>query len=149
MKAKGDYRPRQHINRVLAGSAARLSARTALEALCRLAEFDRPEVTFSKPQLQRETRLSESSVDRAIRELRAEGSIEPIQGLAGGRSRAVTYRLVALGQGAAVEGSAAGQGDSAEDRKAALRARVRELQNLDPGYELSYYLGRAKSEGFG
>lgn len=92
------YRPRRHINRVLGGSKSRHSTRLVLEILCRLAEFDRPEVTVTKPQLRDESGLCANTVRAAMRELREAGTIVPIKNKLGGRGNAVTYRLIAMAE---------------------------------------------------
>lgn len=110
----GDYRPRQHINRVLAGSQARHSSRAVLMHLCHMAEFDRPEVTITRPQIEASLGYCTKTVKMALKELREEGSIKPIQGFAGGRGNAVTYSLIPVGQGAQQPAQGAGQGSKKE-----------------------------------
>lgn len=78
--------------------AALLATRTGLthkyilEVIWRLAEFDRPECTFTKEQLMAEVGCSLDTVRRALRELRDEGSLFPIS-VKGGRHIPAKYRL--------------------------------------------------------
>jgi len=99
--AKDDvYRHRTHINAVLRGSCAGYAGWAVLEALCRLAEFDRPEVTVTKKQLQSEAKRGITQTKAGLKFLREEGTIVPIRNFQGGRGNATTYRLcVAGGQG--------------------------------------------------
>jgi len=87
------YRPRQHLNRVLAASFSTHSARAVLMVMCWRAEFDRPEVTITVGQIQNSTGLARWTVQAALRQLKREGSIEVLSNRLGGRSNAPTYRL--------------------------------------------------------
>lgn len=98
-RANAGYTHAGHIHAVLTRSGARLSARLVLAEACRVAEFDRPETTFTKEQIMRNTGLSLSSVKRALHYLRSRGVLVPIRHFEGGKGNAVTYRLVAIGQG--------------------------------------------------
>lgn len=98
-RAKAGYTHAGHIHAVLQQSGVRLSKRLVLAELCRCAEFDRPEVTITKEQLCSMTGLCVRSVRMALQELRQRGIIVPVRHFEGGRGRAVTYRLVAIGQG--------------------------------------------------
>ncbi|MBI1220131.1 MAG: hypothetical protein GC186_16460 [Rhodobacteraceae bacterium] len=95
--ASETYRRQRHVGAVVAGSGTRHSTRLVLEILCRLSEFDRPEVTTTKPQLVEESGLYRDTVYAAIRELREAGIILPVRNAKGGRGNAVTYRLLARG----------------------------------------------------
>ncbi len=124
-----EYRHRTHINAVLGGSQARHAARSILQAFCHFAEFDRPECTVTKPQLEKHCRLCAKTVKIGLRFLKDEGSIQPIRHVVGGRGHAVTYRLCAVGQGAQVAPgaakSSAGGGDvTLWDNVAALYKRT-------------------------
>lgn len=92
---------RRHLNNVLRTSRASYGTYAVLEALIRKAEFDRPEVTITKPQLEIEARRTPKTIKKALKELRDEGSIVPIRNFVGGRGNAVTYRLCVAGQGGA------------------------------------------------
>ncbi len=94
-----EYRHRKHMNAVLGGSNATYAAWAVLEAMVRLAEFDRPEVTVTKSQLMDEAKRSWPRIKIALKILREEGSIEPIKNILGGRGNATTYRLCVIGQG--------------------------------------------------
>ncbi|PIE10518.1 MAG: hypothetical protein CSA72_08405 [Rhodobacterales bacterium] len=127
MSGQGQYRPRMHINRVLSASGSRLSARIVLQCLCHNAEFDRPEVTISRPQIAEQTLLCRNSILDALKILKEEGSITPIRNLAGGRGKAVTYRLQPAGQGATAGTNAAkevGQGGLWDAVSDALRGQL-------------------------
>lgn len=98
--SKSEYRHRTHINQVLAGSQASHGARSILQAMCHFAEFDRPEVTITKPQLGEHCRLCRKTIQRGLQFLKDECSIKPIRNVVGGRGNAVTYSLHSIGQGA-------------------------------------------------
>ncbi len=89
----GEYRPRTHLNKVLAASFSTHSERHILLCLCWRAEFDRPEVTITKRQIAAMTGLSVGHIAASLRSLESEGSITVIRNRFGGRSRAPTYRL--------------------------------------------------------
>jgi hypothetical protein len=91
---------RRHLNRALKASKASNSKFSVLQALCRLAEFQRPEVTFTHNQLMEDLRYCDKTIRAAVAFLRAEGSIVPIRHFDGGRGRAPTYRICIVGQGA-------------------------------------------------
>lgn len=91
------YTHQGHTNRVLAASKSRNGQRMVLLEMCRNAEFDRPEVTITKPQICNFTDLDRKTVQRAIRFLIEEGSIRAIRNPQGGRGVAVTYELVIVG----------------------------------------------------
>ncbi len=94
-----EYRPRAYMNAVLKASSATHSARHVLHVMCWRAEFDRPEVTISKPQIAEETRLGLWSIRMALRLLEREGSIAVIRNKFGGGWTAPTYRLLVAHQG--------------------------------------------------
>lgn len=104
------YSHARHIDKVLKGSQLKYSARAVLQEICRRAEFDRPESTITKPQLMRILGYDVKTIKHALAALRGEGCIVPIAGFEGGKGRATTYRLVALGQGTEEEAEEAGQG---------------------------------------
>lgn len=120
---------RKHINAVLRSSRAQKGAWAVLEALCRLAEFDRPEVTATKADLVTEARRSWKTIKLALSELREEGTIIPVRNKLGGRGNAVTYRLcIAAGAAAAAPEPVA---EAAEVN--ALWARIAaEIERTDP-----------------
>ena len=89
----GDYKPRAHMNAVLNASSSTHSARLVLLVMCWRAEFNRPEVTITKPQIAEETGLDRRTVLRAIRLLESEGTVEIVHNKIGGRGNAPTYRL--------------------------------------------------------
>ncbi len=90
-----EYRPRQYLNRVLAASSSTHSARSVLIVMCWQAEFDRPEVTITKPQIAEMTGLTTQTVRVSLRLLCNTGSIEVLTNHLGGRGKAPTYRLIA------------------------------------------------------
>ncbi len=94
-----EYRPRAYMNAVLKASSATHSARHVLHVMCWRAEFDRPEVTITKPQIAEETGLHVKTIREGIRALRTEGSIEVIHNRRGGRGNAPTYRLLVATKG--------------------------------------------------
>ena len=94
-----EYRPRAYMNRVLDASTATHSAAHVLRVMCWQAEFDRPEVSITKPQIVEMTGLHRVTVGKAIRSLKLEGSIEVIHNGLGGRSRCPTYRLLITHKG--------------------------------------------------
>jgi len=103
---------RQHLNRVMASSAARHASRHILGAMVRAADVysDPVTVTITKTQIIVDTCLSLNTVKIALANLRAEGVIFPMAGLAGGRFRAVTYGFRVVGQGTDTRTETVGQG---------------------------------------
>jgi hypothetical protein len=61
------------------------------------AEFDAPRVTITKEQIMAKAPCSLSSVKRALKELRSEGSIKPVKNWQGGSGVATTWRLLVPG----------------------------------------------------
>lgn len=92
-----NYSHASHTNRVLRSSVVRLGGRLVLQCLCRRAEFDRPDVTITKGQIGKDTGLERKAIQRALSNLRDEGSIVPVKDFVGGRGNAVTYKLVDVG----------------------------------------------------
>ncbi|WP_420011340.1 hypothetical protein [Tateyamaria sp.] len=75
-RMSGEYKPYKHMNRVLAASSSTHSARLVLHVMIRRAEFDRPEVTITKPQIATETGLGcLDDIRVCLRVLESEGSI--------------------------------------------------------------------------
>ncbi len=109
-KLADKYSPQNHTTAALWHSKARGSARMVFMEICRRASFDRPESTFTKPQICEVTRLSRPTVQRALDFLRSEGSIVPIRHFDGGRGRAPTYRIEVIGQADSPQDATAGQG---------------------------------------
>jgi len=162
------YSHASHIDKVIKASAARNSARLVLCEMCRLAKFDRPEVTVSKSQLIRSTGYTRRTVQLALQWLREEGSIVPtvpLQDFVPGRGKAVTYRLHVVGQGGqdapADDAQGAGQGGKAtadEEGQGAQEqetgpdpviTRMREIQAERPGISVmrAYEVAQAETEG--
>lgn len=81
---------------LLATKASKKSVRLALRVLWGKAEFDRPIVAITKEQLMAEVDCSLPVIKQALAELRAEGSIIPIN-LKGGRGVPSRYRLSVAG----------------------------------------------------
>jgi len=79
--AKGDYSHAKHTAAVVRGSKARCGKRAVLFALIHRAEFKRPEVTITKPQIEKLTGLERKAVQRALEWLRGEGVIVPVPGV--------------------------------------------------------------------
>lgn len=119
MKGK-TYSRQRHINAVLRCYRGKVRSRAILETMCRLSEFDRPEVIITKPQLVEETGRCWNTVKSALAELREAGSILPVKNQLGGRGNAVTWRLVAL----AAEDTAPAPDLPADDTGAELWAVV-------------------------
>ena len=93
--------PRQsYLNKVLEQSKATHSARMVLQTMCWHSEFDKAEVTITRPQIQKITGLSRNTVLAAYKALKLEGSIVAVRNQVGGAGRATTYALRAIGQGA-------------------------------------------------
>ena len=84
----GDYKPRSHMNAVLSDSRSTHSARLVLLVMCWRAEFNRPEVTITRPQIEEETGLSRWTVFEALRFLKHEGTITVLRNQRGGRGNA-------------------------------------------------------------
>ena len=98
---KGDgYSHAAHTTAVLKSSKLRLAARIVLQHLCARADFKKPEVKITKPQIIRDTGLERKAVQKALAALRLEGTIQPIAHFEGGAGHAVTYRLCVVGEGA-------------------------------------------------
>lgn len=128
---RGDYSHGSHTDRVIKSSCARNAARVVLLEACRRADYGKPETTFTKNQLQETTGLCLKSIREALRFLRAEGSLEPVQGFAGGRGVAVTYRLCPVGQGGEAQPNT-GEGEAAV-RRAAIEAEFKKDPRLTYG----------------
>ena len=124
MKAAGEYSHGSHTLKVMKGSKARCGGRSVLSVMCMRSEFKKPEVTITKQQLANLTGLERKAVQRALVFLRDEGSIIPIAHFEGGSGHAVTYRLVALGQGAEPE--------PATDRAGAIRSTRARIMAENP-----------------
>ena len=93
------YKPRAYMNAVLKASSATHSAAHVLRVMCWRADWDRPEVTITKPQIADETGLKERAVQYALKLLREDQSIEVIHNGLGGRGNAPTYRLLVADKG--------------------------------------------------
>lgn len=87
------YTKQSHENKVLNASECKGATRLVLYEICRRLSFTEPLSTFAKIKVQQKTRVSEKSVERAVRELREEGVLVPVRGYRGGGDRAVTYRV--------------------------------------------------------
>ena len=94
------YQSRRHLNRVLAASSSTHSARAVLMVMCWRSDFERPEVSITKPQIAEATGLHLESIRLAFRFLADEGSIEVIRNALGGRGNAPRYRLQIAHKGA-------------------------------------------------
>lgn len=94
------YKRQSYLNKVMAQSRAKNGAALVLREMCWHSEFDRAEVTITRPQIQKLTGLGRSTVLRAYKFLKAEGSIVAVRNQVGGAGRATTYALRAIGQGA-------------------------------------------------
>ena len=94
-----EYRSRTHMNRVLAAAQVSLSEQQVLMVMCWQAEFDRPEVTISKPQIAAMTGRHVKTVQICLRRLINRGIIKVIYNGLGGRSRCPTYRLIVIHKG--------------------------------------------------
>lgn len=134
---KDNYSHGSHVDRVIKQSQARHAARMVLLEVCRRADFKKPETTFTKQQLQDTTGLTDKTIREALRFLRAEGTLVPVQGFAGGRGVAVTYSLVAVGQGAQEAAPRA-------DRAGAVRAMRTRIMAENP--RLSFGEAQAMAE---
>jgi hypothetical protein len=125
------YSHARHIDKVLKASKARCAARAVLLEACRRAEFDRPETTFTKDQLQRSLGYTLKTIKAALQELRAEGSLAPIRHFEGGRGNAVTYRLQAIGQGGQDAAPEAGAGQAGGNDPEIMTAFRAAFQGID------------------
>ena len=94
------YRYRKYCNAVMAASSSKHSTKHVLRIMCWQSEFDRPDVTITKPQLASLAGIHTETVRVALRYLEAEGSIKVIYNGLGGRGNAPTYRLLAARKGA-------------------------------------------------
>jgi len=140
------YSHASHIDKVLKASAARNSVRLVLCALCRMAKFDRPEVTASKAQLVQSTGYTRRTVQLALQWLREEGSIVPtvpLQDFVPGRGKAVTYRLHVVGQGG--EDAPPDRAQDAGQGGRSLVALANTIQAENPGMTFSDCLTAAKA----
>jgi hypothetical protein len=100
MKAPATYSHASHTDKLkksAKASGVRMGAMIVLQHLCARAEFDRPEVTITKPQMIRDLGLERKAVQSAVAKLRAVGVIVPIKGFEGGSGVPVTYTLVDIG----------------------------------------------------
>ncbi|QIE44467.1 hypothetical protein G5B38_02390 [Pseudohalocynthiibacter aestuariivivens] len=127
MKPASTFRRQSFINAVQAASAAKDGARNLLLLACIKCEFDRPEVTVTKDQACDFLNTSRSTVQRALRELKAEGSLVPIRNAVGGHGLATTYSIRIVGQGdTAASVVAEGRGTALDDeRERYFRAMAR------------------------
>jgi hypothetical protein len=123
--SKGEYSHGAHVDNVIKQSKAKHGSRTILLEACRRADYGKPFSTFTKKQLHETTGLCDKTIREALRFLRAEGTLVPTQGFAGGKGVAVTYRLVAVGQGAQVT-------TSRTDRAGAVRAMRSRIMAENP-----------------
>jgi hypothetical protein len=112
---------RKFLTLVKRRSMARHGARLILTEIIAKANIyqDPPMATTTKGQLCAETGLSWNTVKGALKFLREEGSIFAVGGLDGGRTRAVTYRFFAVGEGATEAGTLALQDDTTHKKWAA------------------------------
>lgn len=132
MRTGEKYNHARHTGQVVKASKARNGGKTVLFYMCSRAEFDRPEVTITKEQIQNVTGQDRKTVQRALAFLRDEGSIVPIDGFAGGKGRAVTYKLVVIGTTADTVPQA--DPNTMRQSKAYLNALSRIMRDLGVGY---------------
>lgn len=117
-----EYVHAAHVAAVLRASKARCSARAVLLEMCRRSDFDRPECEVFKASFAEFLGYTRRTVQYALTELRAEGSIVPLAHVGGGRGRPVRYRLVVVGQGGSSSpAEPVGQGKQREPTKAELK----------------------------
>ena len=90
----GEYQRQRFLNRVLASSDSRYSTRLVLSALCWSSDFKRPVVTITKNQMVASEGISRRTAQRALKALKAEGTIKTIWNEKGGRGRATSYELM-------------------------------------------------------
>jgi hypothetical protein len=81
----------------MASTTARNGTSRVLQVMWSNAEFDAPRVTITKEQIMAKAPCSLSSVKRALKELRSEGSIKPVKNWQGGSGVATTWRLLVPG----------------------------------------------------
>lgn len=84
------------------------------------AEFDKPVCTFTQQQVMAGTRAGRDTVQIALRQLRAEGSIKPIY-MKGGRGIPSKYRLGIAGQATTPSDEHLEVMEANRDREAAWR----------------------------
>lgn len=77
----------------MAATKAHDGASRVLQVMWNEADFDKPRVTITKEQIMALAPCSLSTVKRALKELRAEGSIKPVKNWQGGRNIPTTWRL--------------------------------------------------------
>lgn len=68
-----------------------------LQVMWRAADFDKPRVTITKQQIMAKAPCSLSTVKRALKALRDEGSVIPLKNWEGGSGIATTWRLCIAG----------------------------------------------------
>lgn len=81
----------------MAATKATNGASRVLQVMWAAAEFDRPSVTITKQQIMAKAPCSLSSVKRALKFLRDEGSIKPLKNWQGGSGVPTTWRLCVPG----------------------------------------------------
>ncbi len=89
-----EYRRESFTNAVLKAAPGNQVVVAVLMYMCKLSDFDRPEVTLTKSQIAQVTKLSHKSVQRAIKTLVSGGTLEIIDNARGGRGNAPRYRLL-------------------------------------------------------
>lgn len=138
MPKSSNYSHQRHTNRVIKSSKGRIAARMVLQCMCRRSEFDRPEVTITKNQISADTGLERKAIQRALRTLKAEGTIDAIANAEGGRGNATTYELIDI---APKETASTGP-----DPKAAIAKRRNELMAENKGMTFGTATDIAKRE---
>lgn len=86
----------------MAASTARYATGRILNAMWDAADFDKPSVKITKEQLIEQTGYELSTIKKALRELRADGSIKPHKNWQGGRNIPTTWWLKVPGSIASI-----------------------------------------------
>jgi len=81
----------------MAATRATNGTSRVLQVMWSLAEFDAPRVKITKQQIMAKAPCSLSTVKRALKELRSEGTIKPVKDWQGGSGVATTWRLLVPG----------------------------------------------------
>lgn len=114
-----------HTSKVIKSSGVRMASLIILQYLCARAEFELPEVTITKAQIENALGLERKAVQRGLATLRRLGIIVPKRGFEGGRGVAVTYSLIDIKADQA-------KPDAAHPTASEVGKRRKELMQQDP-----------------
>ena len=129
------YSHASHVDAVVKASNAQNGAREVLLEACRRANHLKPEVTFTKDQICDTCKMERPKCQKALRFLKAEGSLVPILNAEGGRNVPTTYAIRIAGQGEKIAEKGQSRGKTPdEERKAywnAMRRKHGPIKALD------------------